>query len=170
MLEQGPNEGQQNDSDVPAKRVSDDIFRAWEKAEEVAMHFNDQIQGFRLKALGAVTVGSGLIGSVVLQRETSSVTFYGLAAAMTFLAVVWGAFCLIDSCYYRRLLRGAVKEAIRLEALSNGTLQLSTLIKAEANSLSGIVAELGGAVWLFYLLPLFSLIGAAVLALVAACL
>jgi hypothetical protein len=43
----------------------DRLITAWTKSEDVAMHFNGLIINFRLKALGALTVGAGLLGTVL---------------------------------------------------------------------------------------------------------
>src|SRR5688572_29077423 len=101
----------------PARpRLSEDEARwvtVWRAAEDVAMHFNDLIQNFRLKALGALSVGAGLIGTVLItsgEGPPVRINFMVLAGAMAFLALLWSAVCLVDVLYYQRLLQGAVKD------------------------------------------------------------
>src|SRR5437899_2078966 len=62
----------------------------WAKTEDVAMHFNDLIMSYRLKAIGGVAVAAGLIGSVLLTKGADAPTRsnWGVfAGAMGFLAV-----------------------------------------------------------------------------------
>lgn len=113
------------------------LIRLWTEAEKVAMHFNELLLTFRLKAIGAVTVGAGLFGGILLTRDNASaprVNYVVFAYAMWFLAAVWLAIFSIDAGYYGRLLRGAVKEAIRFEKASDGLIRLSTVIEEEVRS------------------------------------
>jgi hypothetical protein len=123
----------------------------WVKAEDVAMHFNDLIMNYRLKAIGSVAVAAGLVGSVLLTKGADAPTrsSWGVfGGAMGFLGIVWAALAIIDMLYYQRLLLGAVDEARRLEQQSGEVLQLSKQIEATANR--GMYAVSG---WLFYALP-----------------
>ncbi len=140
----------------------------WEKAEEVAMHFNGLIMSFRLKALGAVTIGVGLIGTTLLTKEGAVPhrhNFMLATLAMSFLAVGWCALFAIDFGYYSRLLRGAVSELLRLEELSGGVIRLSTEVErvAKGKRFSDRAAR-----WLFYLLPLLLLVFVAIFAYLSA--
>ncbi len=136
----------------------------WAKAEDVAMHFNGLIMGFRLKALGAFTIGVGLIGTTLLTKEGAVPhrhNFMLAVIAMAFLAVGWGAIWAIDFGYYSRLLKGAVDELLRLEKQSNGVIDLSTEIEkvARGKCFPDYVARA-----VFYILPLLLLLAVAVVA------
>lgn len=136
----------------------------WEKAEEVAMHFNGLIMSFRLKALAAVTLGVGLIGTTLLTKEGEIPhrhNFMLAMLAMIFLAFGWCAMWVIDFGYYSRLLRGAVSELLRLEQQSNGVIKLSTEIErvAKGSRFSDRVAR-----GVFYILPLVLLLAVAAFA------
>lgn len=140
----------------------------WEKAEDVAMHFNGLIMSFRLKALAAVTVGVGLIGTTLLTKEgvvPHRHNFMLATLATGLLAVGWLAILAIDLFYYSRLLRGAVCELLRLEEQSGGVIRLSTEIEraAKGKCLSDRTAML-----LFYILPLAALALVAYFAFIAA--
>lgn len=128
----------------------------WAKSEEIAMHFNQLIVTFRLRALAAIGVAGGLIGTVLLNEKTAQVTrfnYVAFAGAMFFIAILWLAVWAIDLLYYHRLLLGAVAELLRLERESNGVVRLSTSIGAKAERGWDTVART-----LFYALPLAALI------------
>ena len=136
----------------------------WEKAEDVAMHFNELIMNFRLRALGAVTIAVGLIGTILLTKEGVAPerhNFLLATVAMSFLAVAWLAILAVDLGYYSRLLRGAVNELQRLEAQSGGIINLSTEIEKVAKGRCFSDRHARG---LFYVLPLVALVGVAVFA------
>lgn len=150
-------------------------IRLWMKAEEVAMHFNALILNFRLKAVGAVTVGAGLFSILLTKESVSSprLNYELFAGAMVFLSLVWIGILWIDIGYYSRLLRGAVWEAVRLEKASGGAIRLSLMIdKAVAGRSSADEGDdederdnsVGRSRWAFYLLPLAAFLGAAGLA------
>lgn len=144
--------------------INEDAARLWVKAEDVAIHFNEMILNFRLKAIGAVTVGAGLFGTILLTKENLAaprINYMIFAGAMAFLAVVWAGIWAIDFGYYFPLLVGAVNDVIRLEQLSGGTVQLSTLIKKESERRWFFD---GPARTAFYVLPLVAFVAAAVLA------
>jgi len=102
-----------------------ELLEAWKTSEEVAMHFNNLLLGFRLKAIGGVAAGA--IGAVGLKfgelADPRIVLAVFVALAITW-ALVWAA----DFFYYYRLLTGAVDELLRLEALL-GNIRLSNLIE-----------------------------------------
>ncbi len=154
-------------SDLP-KIEEKRLVQLWAKAEEVAMHFNEMILNFRLKALGAITLAGGLVGAVLLTKEggpPSRFSCLAFSAGMVFLSAAWVAIGVLDLGYYHRLLLGAVREVIRLENLSGDTSQLSRLIKEEAER--GRFKD-----WsnrrIFYALPLLAFWAAAVLAYIQA--
>jgi hypothetical protein len=145
-------------------RLTEDEMRLWEKAEDVALHFNEMIMNFRLKAVGALAVGGGLVGTVLLPKDGGGAAYANymvFAGAMVFLAVVWLGIMAIDLGYYVPLLLGAVKDVIRIENRSGGEIQLSTLIEKESKRHWWLDAP---ARWAFYLLPLAALLAAAYLA------
>jgi hypothetical protein len=144
----------------------------WHKSEQVAMHFNDLILNFRLKAVGAITVAGGLIGTVLLTKADGPpprFNFIAFAIAMAFLCMVWGGIWIIDACYYQRLLRGAVRDAIRLEKMSGNLIQLSTLIEkdVEGDRVTNGKMVSGRATWAFYGLPFLAFLLAMAMAIVA---
>src|SRR5438105_1228412 len=49
-------------------------FEAWKKAEEVAMHFNDLMMNFRLKAIAGVTAATGVFGTILLTKGEVATT------------------------------------------------------------------------------------------------
>src|SRR6266498_2338292 len=131
----------------------------WEKAEDTAMHFNQLIMTFRLRALAALGVGGGVVGTVLLNERSAQVArfnYVAFALAMMFIAALWLAVAAIDILYYHRLLVGAVNDILRLERESNGVIQLSTAIAAHAERGLDRVAR-----FLFYALPLVALLGLA---------
>jgi hypothetical protein len=146
-------------AEPPKVIVTEDPERwieVWAKAEDVAMHFNELIMNYRLKAIGGVSVAAGLVGTVLLTKSTDAPTrvSWGIfGGAMAFLAVIWIALATIDMAYYRRLLLGAVDEAVRLEGQTGGDVQLSGKIEGHAKRRS---YEKSGSA--FYLLPFIAMI------------
>jgi hypothetical protein len=137
--------------------LTEDEARAWSKVEDVAIHFNEMILNFRLKALGAITVAAGLVGTVLLNKEgvaAPQMNYFSFALAIWFLAVVWLAIMCLDLGYYHRLLLGAVDEALRIEEASQGRLQLSTKIREKAEKGPGDSLARTA----FYILPLIAMI------------
>ena len=111
--------------------------KVWTKTEDVAMHFNDLILNFRLKALGAVTLSAGLIGNVLRSKDGQMATRMDhmvFSGGMLLLLLVWFAIAALDFGYYQRLFRGAVAEALRLEKLTGNAIRLSTVIEEEVAS------------------------------------
>ena len=138
------------------------------------MHFNELLLNFRLKALGALTIVGGLVGSLLLGKSEGPpprVNLFVFAGAAGFLALVWIGLWIIDAFYYRRLLRGAVRDAIRLEGLSDGLIRLSTIIEEEVEGArftnEKILVSVRAGRW-FYGLPLAGLVIAAAAMLCAA--
>lgn len=144
-------------SELP--KLTEDETRAWLKAEEVAVHFNELIMNFRLKAVGAITLAGGLVGTVLLNKgdvPPPRINYFSFALAMWFLAVVWIAILWLDLGYYHRLLLGAVAEAIRIEKVIGDRCQLSTSIKESAEE--GPSDSIARAA--FYVLPLVVMVAA----------
>lgn len=108
------------------KRMSTEIEKArlhldaWEKHEQIAMHFNDLIIKVRIQALGAIaaliTIGGVLLKTLPAEPHQP----WGLiATVLTILLVFWIAIWLLDFCYYNRLLAGAVASIVALEEAIN---------------------------------------------------
>lgn len=137
----------------------DSQFQIWEKSEDVAMHFNDLIINFRLKALGAVSLSTGLLGGLTA-REPTDWRPFTLGAVL--ILACWLAVAAIDNLYYRRLLRGAVEDAMRVEKQSKKRIDLSNAIDRSVKK-GGFAGDTVG-VFLFYGLPtlllcVFSILG-----------
>jgi hypothetical protein len=98
------------------------LLDAWERHENIAMHFNDLILKVRLQALGAlaavVTVGGVLLKTVPPERHLP----WGLVTSVfAVLLALWIAIWLLDFRYYNRLLLGAVDSLLALEnAINSG--------------------------------------------------
>lgn len=152
------------DSSEPSAAIDDKdklLFEAWKQTEKVAMHFNELILGFRLKAFGAITVGAGILGGTALSGMSASSSpsiLFALAGALVFFFIVWIAVWMIDAYYYQELLRGAVDEAERLEMALGKQVQLSLLIEGRLKKASPYRIGRRG----FYLLTGFALFSAAV--------
>ncbi len=70
-------------------------IEVWAKTEDVAMHFNEMIMNYRLKAIAGVGVAAGLVGSVLLTKGADAPTRASweiFGGVMAFLSVVWIAF------------------------------------------------------------------------------
>src|SRR6267143_493811 len=91
--------------------LEEEWLEAWKTTEQVAMHFNELIMNFRLKAIGGITAAAGVFGTILLTKgdvATTAQNFRLFAAAAVLLLPVWLAVAYIDVAYYQRLLRGAV--------------------------------------------------------------
>lgn len=140
----------------------------WMKTEDIAMHFNQLIMSYRLKAVGGLTIAAGLLGTVLLNDGASPTAFHAKAfsLAMLFLLFVWVGIALIDFLYYQELLSGAALEAARLEQLSGGAISLSSSIN---HAVHGKCPGLKKAFrWSFYWLPIIALSAAFVVGLCTA--
>src|SRR2546426_4948083 len=159
------------ESGRPQPSASDaEWLHAWKTTEEVAMHFNDLIMNFRLKAIGGITAAAGVFGTILLSKgdvATTAQNFRLFAAAAFLLVPVWFAVAWIDLAYYQKLLRGAVDEALRLEESTKGRIELSTRIEAAVNS-SRLERDHRMSRRAFYVLPGIALVAAGTLALCAA--
>jgi hypothetical protein len=88
------------------------LLDAWKVGEEVAMHFNTLLLGFRLKAIGGIAIAAVIgIGLKVGDFANPLVVL----SIFISLAVIWILIWIIDFLYYYRLLVGAVDEILRLE-------------------------------------------------------
>ncbi len=87
-------------------------MKAWKISEDVAMHFNGLLIGFRLKAIGAIAVGAVVSIGLKLGKLADPAMISYLFAS---LAIIWVLVWAADFFYYYRLLAGAVDELLRLE-------------------------------------------------------
>jgi hypothetical protein len=134
-------------------------FRYWSRCEDVTMHFNELSIKFRLQAISGLAVTGAIAGALVKTSDASSWILLGGGLAL--LAVFWLAAAWIDFFYYGRLLRGAIEELQRVEALSGSGdgINLSTSIESATKQTKWQwVGRLG-----FYLFPLLALVTAACL-------
>ncbi len=96
------------------------LLEAWEKHENIAMHFNDLILRIRTQALGAlaavITVGTVLLKQVPPDRDRPWAL---LAVVLVALLFSWVAIWLLDFLYYNRLLMGAIDSILALEDAIN---------------------------------------------------
>ncbi len=162
---------------APAPHERTVLLEAWKVSEDVAMHFNGMLLGFRLKAIGGIAVGA--VGAVI----STGFKFGGLANRAVIstlfagLAVIWLLIWAADFRYYYRLLAGAVDELLRLERRL-GNVHLSHLIerrvrggaqpKDDIESILPYKAVCAPkypclAIWVFYVVPAAILIGLAIL-------
>ena len=138
-------------SDTPAPSTpnprtvpTEDEFKLWAKYEEIAMHFNDLLMRWRLQAIGGMVTLVMVAGTVVKDVEDPQKRYSAMLLLSGTLLCAWVGLAVMDIGYYRRLLTGAVKELLRLEA--SLPVQLSTVIEEQA--------ECGAkwTPWLFYIL------------------
>lgn len=156
-----------------SKEQRDHLRDAWKVSEDVAMHFNNLLSGFRLKAIGGIAVGAVAGIGVRVGDLAKPVT---VAAGFAGLAVIWSLFWAADFFYYYRLLAGAVDELLRLET-KLGDIHLSHLIErrvhgngrpeGDVECLLPLPAKYppkcpSWPIWLFYGLPALLLVEAAV--------
>ncbi len=127
-------------------------LRAWEKHEDVAMHFNELIMRWRLQAIGGLAGFVTLAGFVVGDAASPHVRYRAMLILTTVIGFAWLAVAAIDLFYYRRLLEGAVAAIIEMERKSR-LLNLSTRIEDFAGTGSR------WSPWLFYLAGLTPLLG-----------
>lgn len=86
-------------ADVPnLPQITEDAARLWVNAQDVTIHFNEMILNFLLKAIGAVTVGAGLFGTILLTKENLAapgITYMIYAGAMA----LFGAAAVLEVRY-----------------------------------------------------------------------
>jgi len=143
-----------------------DLFCVWKEYEAVAMHFNDLLIRLRTQSLAAVAAfATG--ASVLLRSGLLGPDFHWevLTGVFSFLAVFWLAVWLLDFMYYNRLLLGAVRALVNLEAGSANnrilTIDLSTKIESTVRKPFGNWPRAVG-IWLFYSLVFCLLLAGAI--------
>lgn len=123
-------------TDLPADCVSTscvspvpkfEILELWRKYEDIAMHFNDLIVKIRIQALGGVAAVTTIVSLVVKEAQPLSFRWGLLTLLFIFLMISWVAIWVLDFTYYHRLLRGAVKELIRLEEASKRSTTIDSI-------------------------------------------
>lgn len=124
-------------SDTPAPSTpnpravpTEDQFRLWAKYEEIAMHFNDLLMRWRLQAIGGMVTLVMVAGTVIKDVEDPQKRYSAMLLLSGTLLCAWVGLAVMDICYYRRLLTGAVSELVRLEKLL--PIRFSTVIDKHA--------------------------------------
>jgi hypothetical protein len=154
------------------------LIEAWKKSEDVAMHFNELLMGFRLKAIGGIAIGATIAVGLKLSdaRIDHSIATVFFAVLATIWLLIWAA----EFFYYYRLLAGAVDELLRIEQRLGDVFlshQIEHRIKrncpaaktAPTEDPTFLYASAGTppyptlAIWLFYLVPLVILIAVTIL-------
>lgn len=145
------------------------LHDAWKVSEDVAMHFNNLLLGFRLKAIGGIAVGAVVGIGLKVGDLANPVVVLSLFVG---LAVIWLLVWAADFFYYYRLLAGAVDELLRLEK-KLGDIHLSHLIErrvqgagrpeGDIDNLLPCPAKYPGKfpswpIWVFYGLPALILV------------
>ena len=134
----------------------DRIVQVWMHYEQVAMHFNDLMMRWRLQAIGGMATLVTLAGFVVGDAPDLGSRYRAMLMLAGLFTLVWIGVALIDLAYYRRLLTGAVRALLDLEART-ADLKLSTKIEAIAENpakwgpyafyLSGFIPLVGIVIW-----------------------
>lgn len=105
-----------------------ELVKYWSKCEDVAMHFNDLLMNFRLKALGGLALAAGLATGFLKKSTLTQDDWRMFGGALALTTVVWASVAMLDLHYYMLLLQGAVDELRRVEGLFK-KIQLSTKIE-----------------------------------------
>lgn len=123
-------------SDTTEEKITESYkLDAWERHENIAMHFNDLILKVRIQALGALAA-IVTVGGVLLKPEAPSNQIpWGIITAISAaLLAFWVAIWVLDFRYYNRLLMGAVDALLKLETEINSgskiSIEMSTKIEA----------------------------------------
>jgi hypothetical protein len=140
-----------NSDNLSAPTSFEDVFQLWSKHEDTAIHFNDLLIKLRIQILGGVSI-SGTLAATIEKNSHS------LRYIFTSFLMIWIAVWILDTCYYSRLLSGAVDATIEIEKKFPG-FQLSTKIKKSVNKNWN---KLGG-VQSFYLIIFICLLAVSVL-------
>jgi hypothetical protein len=94
------------------------------------MHFNDLLIRLRTQALGGVATVVTVIGLLTHESDASPEKLWSSVAAVSFLLfLAWTTICVIDLCYYGRLLRGAVESLLVIESKTEGFIDFSHTIE-----------------------------------------
>jgi len=138
-----------------------DVFALWKQYESIAMHFNDLLLKIRTQSLAAVAAFATIAGVLLKGENISHELRWGtLSAVFVALSVFWVAIWILDFTYYNRLLLGAVRALIEIEAASERNGRVSKIVIS--TRIEEAVALRGGATredfrlskgrWLFYFL------------------
>ncbi len=92
------------------------IFDAWNKYEDIAMHFNDLLIKLRTQALGGIAAITSIMA--IISKDSSGFNWGLMMGVFFFLIIFWIAVWLLDSKYYNPLLVGAVDAILEIEKLS----------------------------------------------------
>ena len=146
-------------------RTAAEVFRGdaaetreiWSKFEDVAMHFNDLLMKWRLQAIGGLAALVTLAGSVVGKIPDHDQRYWGMILLATTFLCVWSGLAVLDLCYYRKLLAGAVEDLLALESQIH--IKMSTTIERHAQK-GGKFAPV--VFYAFGALPLFIILAYAV--------
>lgn len=103
------------------------IFEAWDKYENIAMHFNDLLIKLRTQAIGGVTAIATIAAVISRGTTGSSFNWAIMAGVFFFLIVFWVAVWVLDFKYYNRLLLGAVDALLEIEDLSKTSTHVKEL-------------------------------------------
>jgi hypothetical protein len=105
------------------------VFATWCKYEDIAVHFNELMMRWRLQAIGGLLTLVTLAGFVVGDAPSDEARYRAMLILSATLGMAWMGVALIDLCYYRKLLAGAVDAIIDLEVATTD-LRLSQTIDA----------------------------------------
>jgi hypothetical protein len=95
------------------------LLEAWKTTVEVQQHFNDlemRIRSVAITVLGAFLAAAGFSMKEKLQLELLGRPFSLTSFILLAAAICWVLFYFMDGLWYHRLLRGAVKHGLAIEA------------------------------------------------------
>lgn len=140
-----------------------DLYKVWQKYQDIAMHFNDLIIKVRIQALGGVAAIITVVGFIFKEKE-GGIPWNIMIALFGFLLLFWGAIWILDFLYYNRLLLGAIDALLKIEELSerNDTINLLDMSHKIEAAVHGdtLARKRKGLLWgpiLFYSLVVMSL-------------
>ena len=102
-----------------------DKFEVWKEYENIAMHFNTLLIQLRMRALGGVAIVVALISFIGKSEIDMGLQLKIYGFSFLILSVAWIAIFLIDYFYYNKLLLGAVKSTINLEAMLESEIKIN---------------------------------------------
>lgn len=136
-----------------SKEYLSHYVKEWEVCINTQMHFNDVIIKFRSIVLSVFIASIGFIYGISekLQfTDSTKIKWFGLAM------VFWLSCFILDYFYYHKLLLGAVKHAEKFD--NNEVFQKIGLVgMTKTISLKITALRTQMTIWLFYLMPLISL-------------